>query len=319
MQPQKGIPKLWVLFFCLCVGFAAYKIMLAWAGLPDWSSLLEQFPTYALPAVVGFSVAGYFARFLAWHANLVDLGHRLPLLSSLQCYLTGYLFLVTPARAGLSVRAFYLRDQGVPYSSSAAALLIERFNDIVATFVLSLLVFNHTIQWLGPMALGVGLLLLAAIAIFALARKGRLSKGPLGLSAPWLQRRLEPLRAVWRNTSGLLRKPGFWRSQALVVAGFMLYGLGLYVALTGLLSDISPWATVGVYAFSTVVNSFSFIPVGLGGTEATMVLLLSLFQVGQRQSVSAIILSRLGNVWLMVLLGAIATALIALRKRLAKS
>lgn len=89
--------------------------------------------------------------------------------------------------------------------------------------------------------------------------------------------------------------------------------------MTSLNVNISPHEVVGTYAFSTIVGSFSFIPTGLGGAEAAMLFFLSVFKVQKNNSVAAIILSRLGTIWFVVSLGAIATVLIIVRRKFKRS
>jgi uncharacterized protein (TIRG00374 family) len=61
-----------------------------------------------------------------------------------------------------------------------------------------------------------------------------------------------------------------------------------------------------IYAFSMLVGAISFLPGGLGGTEATMVALLMLNKIAQPQAVAATVLIRLATLWFAVALGVIA-------------
>jgi uncharacterized protein (TIRG00374 family) len=58
-----------------------------------------------------------------------------------------------------------------------------------------------------------------------------------------------------------------------------------------------------------LVGALSFLPGGLGGTEASMVALLMLNNVAQSQAVAATVLIRLATLWFAVALGVIALSM----------
>jgi uncharacterized protein (TIRG00374 family) len=80
-------------------------------------------------------------------------------------------------------------------------------------------------------------------------------------------------------------------------------------------SDMSLQVALFIYAFSMLVGALSFLPGGLGGTEATMVALLMLNNVAQPQAVAATVLIRLVTLWFAVALGVIALSIAERRKR----
>ena len=323
MQSKNIVQKLGIFIFSLGIAFVVYKVMAAWAGIHYLFILLLQFPTYTFAIILSLSITGYLFRFAAWQINLKYLGYQLPVFLSLQYYLAGYLFLPTPARAGLSVRAVYLREHNIPYPVSVTALLLERINDLIATVILSCLI-------IGQLDLRIILFITVFVGIVCLIR----------FKTKGISFNLEKIENRFRGNSTnsniknspsnkqesqikkiikLLRSQTFIKSQLLVCLGFLLYGLNLYFALNILNANISPHEVIGTYAFSTIVGSFSFIPTGLGGAEAAMLFFLSVFKVQKNHSVAAIILSRLGTIWFVVALGAIATVLIIVRRKFIKS
>lgn len=313
MSKKKLAKQLGAFLFSLAIAFVVHKIMAAWAGFPSFKSLFSQFPSYTFPLILLFSTIGNLLRFMAWHANLCHLGHRIPLARSLQYYLAGFLFLPTPARAGLSVRAVYLRRENVPYSTSAIALLIERLNDLVATLAISLLALTYFNPWMALL----GWLILGLIAAGCILYRDRLAAFLRMVRHMILKVPVKKVRALFLQIEAIcLQKERrfqlryFLEAQILVCVAFGLYGLCLHTALAGLGADISSYQVVGLYSLSTVIASFSFIPTGLGGTEAVMLFFLSLLSVQKSTSIPAILLSRLGTIWLLVALGALTTALI---------
>jgi uncharacterized protein (TIRG00374 family) len=80
-------------------------------------------------------------------------------------------------------------------------------------------------------------------------------------------------------------------------------GVILYYIMNVLGNDLSLTTVLFIYAFSILVGALSFLPGGLGGTEATMVTLLILNHVAQPQAVAATVLVRLATLWFGVAIG----------------
>ena len=62
---------------------------------------------------------------------------------------------------------------------------------------------------------------------------------------------------------------------------------------------------VFIYAFAMLVGALSFLPGGLGGSEAAMIALLSLNGFPEASAVTATLICRLATLWFAVGLGAI--------------
>jgi uncharacterized protein (TIRG00374 family) len=86
-------------------------------------------------------------------------------------------------------------------------------------------------------------------------------------------------------------------------------GVAFYYIMHVLGSDLSVPTALFIYAFSILVGALSFLPGGLGGTEATMVTLLIVNNVAQPQAVAATVLIRLATLWFAVALGVFALTL----------
>jgi uncharacterized protein (TIRG00374 family) len=63
---------------------------------------------------------------------------------------------------------------------------------------------------------------------------------------------------------------------------------------------------MGIYAMSVVIGVLSFLPGGLGSTEAAMLILLSTSGVGQEDALATTLICRFATLWFAVALGALA-------------
>ena len=86
-------------------------------------------------------------------------------------------------------------------------------------------------------------------------------------------------------------------------------GVAFYYIMHVLGSDLTLQGALFIYAFSMLVGALSFLPGGLGGTEATMVALLMLHNIPQPQAVAATVLIRIATLWFAVALGILALSM----------
>ena len=294
------------------VAVVVYFGITTWGGIPDLASLISRFSRPTLMAMLVFSLLGYTNRFLAWHRNLSNLGVRVPLLLNLQAYFAGYLFLPTPARAGTSIVIFYLRKYA-PYGLSFMAFFLERLQDFIATLVLSMWLLTGHQFWLFLSAIAAFLSLLwlltqnpSQYAQFLEARQVQkffLLNFPLRLGASVFKK----LDGLLQNKPQTFRLPTFLGSQVLILLAHSCHGIVFYLALRDLDLDLSLLQVISIYGSGVFLGSLSFLPVGLGGVEAILIIFLSLQNVSRVDAVAATIISRLLTTWFIVGVGAIAT------------
>ena len=243
-----------------------------WNG---WSGVTTAVAKVGLPGVVVallLSLVNYGLRFIRWQMYLSAMGHPVPWRSGLKIYLAGFALTTTPGKAGEALRAVLLKSWGVPYPKSLAAFFSERLSDLLAVVALTLLGATH-FPSAQPLILA-GLLALAAI--FAILSSGRLlqtmhaavrGKSRLPTTIGHL---IEILLEARRCQSPALLSAATglslvaWAAEAWAFH-LLLQWMGLQISL--------PLAAF-TYAISMLAGALSFMPGGLGGTEAVMMGLL---------------------------------------------
>lgn len=299
--------------------------VLVYAGLTFYSDLralravLKTYAWTTFVAALGLSLLNYALRFLKWQIYLGRLQIRgVPVGDSLLIFLSGFAFSVTPAKAGEVMKSALLANlHGVPVARSAPIVVADRLTDLLA---LILLVAGFGLAFPGgalPAALAGGLC--AGLLLFALVRPlgewalGLCERLPgLGKIAPRLREAYESLRLL--VSPGTLLIP-----TVLSVLAWGAEALGLYLILTGLGHPAPLSVAIFVYATATIAGAVAMLPGGLGGTEATMVLLLVRLAGGgidRAAATAATLLCRLATLWFAVALGGV--ALLPLRGRTPK-
>jgi uncharacterized protein (TIRG00374 family) len=87
------------------------------------------------------------------------------------------------------------------------------------------------------------------------------------------------------------------------------------VVAHGLNIELALPTAIGIYAVSMLVGALSFIPGGLGSTEAVMVLLLKLTGVDATTALAITLIARVATLWFAVVLGLLCLAGIELDRR----
>jgi glycosyltransferase 2 family protein len=269
----------------------------------DYSSLLP---------VLGWTLFNYALRWLKWDYYLRKLGFGDGVSSgdSALLFTSGMIMAVTPGKIGEVFKSYLLkRVNNTPVSASAPIVLAERLTDGLAMLLLmaaglSLYPPARPLFWI--LLLG-GLLMLAALQYRPLALRllNRADRIPL------LGRLSPQLRAFYASSFALFS----WRllliSTVLSVISwfgeciafwYVLRGFGLPAG--GALLLIATF----IFAASTLFGLVSFLPGGLGVSEASSagLLLLLVPAMSQATAAAATIIIRFCTLWFGVSLGLVA-------------
>ena len=92
-----------------------------------------------------------------------------------------------------------------------------------------------------------------------------------------------------------------------------MQGLAFIYLLSVVGVEVAPTTALAVYAVSLLAGALSFVPGGIGTTEAVMGLLLLQLGADPAQAVAAPIINRLTTLWYAVALGLLASLGLGLR------
>jgi uncharacterized protein (TIRG00374 family) len=284
------------------------------AGL-SLAPLLQSWDLVVLAVLL--SLTNYALRITRWRSYLARLGHALPLRFTALTYTAGFAYTLLPGKLGEMVRARYYLPLGVPLPSVTAAFFAERLMDVAAMTVLAGLLLASLSRY--------HYVVLAAIILVAFVL-GSLAVLPLaGITAslransrvPELVRNaLAGLTSALASTRPLL-------SPQLLIVGFLLglcawglegVGLGVLCGIASPAPHVSLQTAAGIYAIAVLIGALSFLPGGLGSTEAVMTGLLVTQGYSVAQGLLITLACRLVTLWLAVGLGWLAIA--ALRQRI---
>jgi len=295
------------------LGMVAY---LAGAFVTDYDALrgaMEKLGWSGAALVLGLSLLNYVLRFARWHWYLHDLGHAVPLARHLSIYLGGFLFTVSPAKAGEAVRGLYLKEHGVAYADTFAALFVERLLDFLAYALLAILVVMRHPDY----RLFLGLAFALAAVLLVLAGRPQLPRWIERFAAHRAGRLAAPLRALARlleSSRRMLRPALLLPGLAIGLVAWGAEGIGFHLICEGLSLEVPPMTATSIYAIAGLAGAATFfMPGGIGGMEAVMTALLTALGAPLPVAIVATLLCRLATLWFAVFLGFFAIAALEMR------
>jgi uncharacterized protein (TIRG00374 family) len=273
--------------------------------------------------VGGLVLLGLALRALRWQLYTRVLGLGIPPGPSVFAFVAGFAFTATPGKVGEVVKSFLLKRRfGVPMASTAASLVVERVTDLLA--MLALAVGGLATGGLGGdfaqgldggsglarpawVLVGGALALVLAMAFLLQARLQRAALGVLG-RMPGLARLTRALPPLLDSSRQLLTPLPLAVGLALAIAAWSCEALALHRILDALGVEVTIGGAFFAFAASSLLGVLSMLPGGLGGFEATMVVLLdraapARAAVDRSIAVAATLLFRLGTLWLVCVLG----------------
>ncbi len=261
------------------------------------------------------SLLNYLLRIIRWRTYLARLGHRVPIRFAALTFTAGFAYTLSPGKIGEMVRARYYTPLSVPLADVAAAFFTERFLDLVAMIALAALLFSSASRYANAIMGG------AAGAVVILLSVAFL---PWSRITSWLKSAHQvrgAVRSILVNIATTLASARSLMRPGMLAMGFSLGLLawGLEGAGLGFLSglfppmQLSPITAIGIYGVAVLIGGLSFLPGGLGSTEAVMTALLATHGYSVSQALLVTLTCRLVTLWLGVAVGWL--AVFALRQR----
>lgn len=300
------------------LGLAVIVILGLVSDVREVGQSFERFDWAMLPAILGFTVLNYLLRWLKWDYYLrrMDMGRGVSRADSGLLFTSGMVMAVTPGKVGEVLKSFLLRRiNGTPVVASAPIVLAERLTDGLA--MLLLMGFGLTLY--EPARPAFAALLLLSVAGIVVLQFRALSERILS----WIARlpfggKLAPkLTTIYESTNKLLS----WRlllvSTLISVISWFGECVAFYYVLRGLglpPSGLLLLQATFIFAASTLFGLVSFLPGGLGVSEASSTgLLVLLTGMASGPATTATIIIRFCTLWFGVSLGAIALLLLGRR------
>ena len=265
-------------------------------------------------AILALSLGNYLLRYWRWHLYI---GHKQTLsighLQHLAIYIAGFSLTMTPGKAGEAMRSLYLKKQGVSHQRSLGALFVERIMDLLAILLLAALglSFLDGNQVTAAVIVTVALIVACLVAV-KMPKAWFLGLGIVKKSPLKIQRGLAFVDEILTSADDLLSLKFLVIGLGLGVMAWALEGYGLFLVMQDFQwnqSDV--FIAIAIYAVAVLLGAISFLPGGLGGTEAAMLLLLITVGFDAPTATAMTFICRVATLWFAVILGLLTLLLLS--------
>jgi len=302
----------------VAAGVAIYVGFSVWADARSVGRALAGFHWLIALAALALASMNYLVRFARWHYYLKVLGLTVPVGHSFLVFLGGFSLTVTPGKLGEVVKALLLREShGIAAARTAPIVIAERFTDLMGLLLLACVgIFSFKIDprflLVGAALIGFGLVVVSVppIATFFVRLSGHV---------PVVRRFTPKLDEAYRTTAELLRPRPLTLGVLLSVVSWFFECAAFWAIVHGFSgASVGLQAATFIYASMTVAGALSFLPGGLGVTEAGMLAMLGQLGTGCERSVAAAatFVTRLCTLWFAVLVGIVALLIFARQTRI---
>ena len=296
------------LIFAALASVGLYAVLAVLADAPETLAAIRLFPPGMFFTMMVLAAFGYTLRALRWGWLMRRSGTPASTRDALYLHFTGQAMSVTPGRVGEVVKPWLSREvTGMPMPTGVALLFTERVADLIGVCVLSLV--GLTVLGAGGVWLAVGLALV--VAATALVAWPRFHGFVLGLVARvrLTSRFAGPLESAF----SVMERSLSWRTLVaatpISVIAWGVEGVGFVLCVRSLgFIDVGPAALVSIYAASTIIGAFTFLPGGIGLTEASLAGILVATGMAAPAAAAVTIVVRAATLWWGVAIGWIAFA-----------
>ncbi|MGD0837241.1 MAG: lysylphosphatidylglycerol synthase transmembrane domain-containing protein [Polyangia bacterium] len=301
-------------------GAAIYVAFSIWADARSVGRALADFNWLIAFGALALAFLNYLVRFGRWHFYLKRLGFHVPVGHSFLVFLGGFSLTVTPGKLGEVVKALLLRaSHGIAATRTAPIVVAERLTDLMGLLLLScvgLFTFktNPKLLIAGAVIIAAGLLVIAVkpFAMFCLRLCGAI---------PGLRKIAPKLQEAYSTTSALLRPAPLALGVTMAAVSWFFECAAFWAVVHGFAgASVDLQAATFIYASMTIAGALSFLPGGLGVTEAGMLAMLGEGELahgcGRSVAAAATFVTRLCTLWFAVVLGIAALLIFAQRTKI---
>ena len=258
-------------------------------------------------------LASYVVRYQRWRAVLAKQG--CPVSSwahGFAAYLAGFAFTASPGKAGELLRIRYFNWQNVPTRATLTAFIFERAIDLLVITLMGAGAAS-LVPVFGLLASIIFIVLLVLLALGCWPPLARAVRDLVDRLPGAAVRRLGNFLVDGAEHLGpLVRLPVIAPATALGTLAWTLTAAAFALLCHAAGIDL-PWPlALGIYPLAMLIGALSFVPGGVGTTEAAVVIMLGAAGVPADTGLAVAIGIRLVSLWLAVAVGMLAMGVLEL-------
>jgi glycosyltransferase 2 family protein len=280
-----------------------YAIILIAFDINIISEKIGDFDSQYLPIIISLIPLTWGVLFLRWNLLLKNSDIDIPLKDNFMIFISGFALGVTPGKVGELIKSQLLKNKfNIPRTKTAPLVIVERFYDFFAIAIISLfgiLVFEYSIYIFGILAIGISIFLIITSSekIF-LKFLNKIEK--INFLKNFSNELPKSFNVIQKSTRGKI----FPLSITLSVIFWFLDSIIAYLTLLSFGIDIIDYfVLMSIYTSSIILGVISFLPLGIGVVEGSLVGFLSLNGIEFHLATAIVVFIRFFTRWIGVMAG----------------
>ena len=282
---------------------AIYAIILIAFDVNIISEKINDFDFQYLPFIIPLIPLTWGVLFLRWNLLLKNSAIDIPLKDNFMIFISGFALGVTPGKVGELIKAELLKNKfNIPRSKTAPLVIVERFYDFFAIAIISLfgiLVFEYSIYIFTILAVGI-IIFLTITSSEKLFLKFLQKIEKIKFLRNFSSELPKSFTIIQKSTRGKILP----LSIILSVIFWILDSIIAYLTLLSFGIDIIDYfVLMSIYTSSIILGVISFLPLGIGVVEGSMVGFLSLNGIEFPLATAIVVFIRFFTRWIGVMAG----------------
>ena len=280
-----------------------YAIILIAFDINIISEKIGDFDPQYLPIIIPLIPLTWGVLFLRWNLLLKNSDIDIPLKDNFMIFISGFALGVTPGKVGELIKSQLLKNKfNIPRTKTAPLVIVERFYDFFAIAVISLfgiLVFEYSIYIFGILTIGITIFLIVTSSekIF-LKFLNKIEK--IKFLKNFSNELPKSFNVIQKSTRGKI----FPLSITLSIVFWFLDSIIAYLTLLSFGIDIIDYfVLMSIYTSSIILGVISFLPLGIGVVEGSLVGFLSLNGIEFHLATAIVVFIRFFTRWIGVMAG----------------
>ena len=282
---------------------AIYAIILIVFDINIISEKIGDFDPQYLPIIIPLIPLTWGVLFLRWNLLLKNSDIDIPLKDNFMIFISGFALGVTPGKVGELIKSQLLKNKfNISRSKTAPLVIVERFYDFFAIAIISLfgiLVFEYSIYIFGVLVIGISIFLIVTSSekIF-LKFLNKIEK--IKFLKNFSNELPKSFNVIQKSTRGKI----FPLSITLSIIFWFLDSIIAYLTLLSFGIDIIDYfVLMSIYTSSIILGVISFLPLGIGVVEGSLVGFLSLNGIEFHLATAIVVFIRFFTRWIGVMAG----------------
>ncbi len=293
-----------------------YVALILYSDLEEFSENFFQIQYEYLPVILSLVTIGIVVKGFRQHVLLRGIGIDISLKENFIIFFSGLSMQATPGGLGAMIKSQYIKENyGHSLLKTMPIVFVERFHDLLSVVtVITLLSFFYTLIEIQLISI-----ILSALLIFAYIAVSRekilFSVVNQLLKIKFLSKFIQNLFESQDTLKILLSKKITLSCWGISMIGLSFEALSIYYSFIAFNLDLDIIKTTIITFTSIVIGAISFMPAGIGLTEASLIGLLVLLKVELVTATSLTIFIRLTTIWYATAVGFIVSRTMLIRKK----